>query len=583
MFSTPLNIEVYPHQEIHIKNIKEALYDKVYGVIDTSIMGNGKTYTTTKIAFDLNLPMVVICPPGIVTVWENMRKLGAKILSILSYNVMSKAGKSFPYLRKIDKTDTTPVTYAPTQDWMNLVNKGVMLVFDESHRIKNRDSLQTEAAAMLVRPITLGTQSRYMFLSATPYDADKFITSSFRTLGYTRARILSDYSLSTKLRDNTGILDVVRNGMKMDPNETDNVLDQFPTISDHIRTATVNAIANELFERVYKKHIIFSMISPVFDKDVGTLFANMTELEYARYKLAVKNLSEVVLFNEETGEVGNNSGKDKLAQLSIATRDLEHVKVGVFAREAASILNANPNAKVIIAVTYNTSIPMILDRLRTLTDARALIINGEPQYKRYVEQSKAAFNEHNNTFRLLIVNIASGAEGISLHDTDGNFPRTMLLSPNYSILKLHQASGRIVRVGAKSKGTVRIIYGKSSTDPDIDVKEQRIADALARKSNVMKKITIKGINDDVKFPGEYVPIIEPPHTIVLDTEYYDTDVGLNLLSLEQVNGCLNGSLVCISQSGTTPPKLYNIGQPIQPQTYVLEENFSYADEDYEEE
>lgn len=577
MFSSQLDIEVLPHQEAHIANIKNALYDKVYGVIDTSTMGNGKTYTTTKIAFDLNLPMVIICPASIVTVWEGMKRLGAKILSIHSYGVMSKAGKAFPYLNKVDKM------YLMTEVWEEWVNKGVMLVFDESHRIKNKEALQTEAATTLVSPITLGTKSRYMFLSATPYDAEKFITGSFRTLGYTRAKTLSDYDFVTKIRDNTGILDVVRNAMKLDPDITQDVLDEYPPISESIKTPTANSIANALFLRVYKKHIIFSMITPNLEKDVGTLYANMTELEYARYRLAVKNLSDVVLFNEETGEVGSNSGKDKLAQLSIATRDIEHVKVGVFAREAASILNDNPNAKVIIAVTYNTTIPMILDRLKDITNVQALIINGEPQYKRYVEEIKRVFQQHDNTYRLLIVNIASGAEGISLHDTDGRFPRTLLLSPSYSILKLHQASGRIVRVGSKSVGTVRMIYGKYYLDTDIDIKEQRIADALTRKTNVMKTILIKDNNDSVKYPGEYIPIVEPPKEIILPTEYYNTDKGLNLLDLSQVNSCLNGTLVCISQNGDNPPKLYNVGQQVQRQVYSLEENFSYGDDDYDEE
>lgn len=579
MFSTPLTIDVLPHQEKHIEGIEAALYDKVYGVIDTSVMGNGKTYTTTKIAYDLNLPMVIVCPKRIVPVWEGMRRFGAKILSIHSYETMGYAGKSFPYLDKANKI------FVATQVWLDLVNKGVMLVLDESHRVKNKDSQRTEAAAQMIRPITLGTKSRYMLLSATPYDSEKFITSSFRTLGYTTARILSDLNKVTKVRDNTGIIDVVRNAMNLDPDATQDVLDDFPSISDNISSATANSLANELFIRVYKKHIIFSMVSPKLDKDVGTLYANMTELEYARYRLAVRNLSEVVLFNEDTGEVGSNSGKDRLALLSIATRDIEHVKVGIFAREAAKILNEDPNSKVVIAITYNTTIPMLIERLAELTDVKAMIINGEDPYRRYIEDTIKAFQEPNNTYRLLIVNIASGAEGISLHDLDGRFPRTMLLSPSYSILKLHQASGRIIRVGAKSLGTVRLLYGKYCMDPDIDVKEQRIADALTRKTKVMASILDQAVRDGIKFPGEYDPIIEPARPINIVTEYYNSDKGLNLLDLEQINGCLEGTLVCISQNGNNPPKLYNVGQQIQTETLTLEEGIDYSalDEEYEEE
>lgn len=583
MFSGTLNIKVQPHQEEHIKNIEAVLYDRLYGVIDVSTMGTGKTFAATKIAYDLNLPMVVICPTNVIKVWERMRAFGAKIISIHSYTTMGKASRSFPYLEKAEKI------YFPTDEWLQLVSKGVMLIFDESHRIKNKDALQTEAATQLIRPITLGSKSRFMFLSGTPYDADKFIAGSFRTLGYTSARILSDLNKVTKVRDNTGILDVIRNAMKLDPNGTDDVLDHYPSIGDGINSATVNALAIELFKTVYKNNIIFAMPSPNLPKDMGTLYGNMTELEYARYKLAVRNLSEVVLFNEETGEVGSNSGNDRLKMLSIAMRDIEHVKVGIFAREAARILNSDPNSKVIIAVTYNTTIPMLLDRLEALTPIRAMIINGEPAYKRYINQVIEAFQEHNNTYRLLIVNVASGAEGISLHDTDGRFPRTLLLSPSYSILKLHQASGRIVRVGAESLGTVRLMYGKYALDTDVDVKEQRIADALTRKTKVMADLLDQAVKDGIKFPGEYVPIIEPPENIITETEYYRNDIGLNLLSLEQVNGCLDNKFVCVSQSGNNPPKLYNIGQQIDAVPDSFEEGIDYSnyskedlEEDYDE-
>jgi hypothetical protein len=579
MFSKKLNIDVLEHQAPHIDNITKVLMDELYGVIDVSTMGNGKTYTTTYIAHQLNLPMVVICPSRIVTVWENMRKIGAVIHSIHSYETMRNAGKSFPYLIKDNNKK-----YHTTDEWNKLVDKGIMLVFDESHRIKNPTANQTQAAIKLVLSITGGqSKSRYMFLSATPYDTEKHIEQSYKALGYTSAEHLTDYNIGTKERNNKGIIDVVNNALNFNDNETENVLNMFEPISNSIKAATVNKIAYELFIRVYKKKLIYSMISPNLDKDVGTLYGNMTELEYARYKMAVNNLSEVVLFNEDTGDVGTSKSKDKLARLSLATRDLEHVKAGIFARQTANILNSNPNAKVIIAVTYNSTIPMIMDRLLELVDIRPLIINGEPQHKKYVEESKRVFQEFNNHYRLLIINIASGAEGISLHDMEGSFPRTMLISPSYSIYKLHQASGRIVRVGAKSVGTVRIIYGKSCHDSDVDVKEQRIADALTRKTKVMASLLDQAVKDGVKFPGEYEPIVDPEQDLNVRNEVYPNDKGFNRLDLEVVNGCLSGQFVCLTQNGDNDPKVFYTGDNVPSQNYVEEEDFTYGDDEYVDE
>ena len=578
MFARGLNIEVHPHQEPHINNITKVLTDELYGVIDVSTMGNGKTFTTTYIAHQLNLPMVVICPAKIVTVWEKMKELGAVIKSIHSYETMRNASKSFPYLNKGSDKD-----FYVTDEWLKMVDKGVLLVFDESHRIKNSTAIQTQAAIQLVLSITgRECKSRYMFLSATPYDTEKHIEQSFKALGYTSAKLLSDYNIGTKERDNRGILDVINNAMRFDEHETERVLENFEPISQTTKTGVINSIAYELFIRVFKKRIIYSMVSPNLDKDVGTLYGNMTELEYARYRMAIKHLSEVVLFDDQSGTVGTNKSKDKLAQLSIASRDLEHVKAGIFAREAASILNSNPNAKVIIAVSYNTTIPMIMDRFQVLANDRPLIINGEPIYKRHVEETKRVFQEFNNQYRLLIVNVASGAEGISLHDLDGSFPRTMLISPSYSISKLHQASGRIVRVGAKSVGTVRVIYGKYCMDSDIDVKEQRIADALTRKTKVMTSFLDQAVKDGVKFPGEYTPIIDPKQELYIQSEYYPLDKGLNIINLEDAYKCISGEYICISNNGDKDPNLYTSGSYIPPTNFTQEEG-GIGEEEYVEE
>ena len=60
--------------------------------------------------------------------------------------------------------------------------------------------------------------------------------------------------------------------------------------------------------------------------------------------------------------------------------------------------------------------------------------------------------------RVLVLNIAAGGEGISLHDQDGQYPRVGLLSIPESSTHLIQALGRNDRVGAKSVGLNRILF-----------------------------------------------------------------------------------------------------------------------------
>jgi hypothetical protein len=76
---------------------------------------------------------------------------------------------------------------------------------------------------------------------------------------------------------------------------------------------------------------------------------------------------------------------------------------------------------------------------------------------------------------VLILNIAAGGEGISLHDFLGNKPRVGLFSPPESATILIQALGRTGdRAGAKSVALNRVIFVA-------DTVEERVFDNVNRK------------------------------------------------------------------------------------------------------
>ena len=67
----------------------------------------------------------------------------------------------------------------------------------------------------------------------------------------------------------------------------------------------------------------------------------------------------------------------------------------------------------------------------------------------------------------LVVNIAAGGTGLSLHDTRGKRPRISLISPTFSAKEHLQALGRIHRNGAKSDAIQKILVAADSVEEDV--------------------------------------------------------------------------------------------------------------------
>ena len=96
------------------------------------------------------------------------------------------------------------------------------------------------------------------------------------------------------------------------------------------------------------------------------------------------------------------------------------------------------------------------------------------------------------------MNTAVGGVGISLHDTVGNAPRFMLISPSHKLLEIIQAASRIYRDGTMSNAYVRVFYGKGNVGAEISILQ-----ALARKTTILKGVIDEHLNDLLLLPGEY--------------------------------------------------------------------------------
>ena len=80
-------IELYPPQVDHLERLKKiAKYNPV--ILDFSMLGTGKTFTSSYLALALGFRhVIVICPPSLEHRWSEMKtKYGIPIDQIISYN-----------------------------------------------------------------------------------------------------------------------------------------------------------------------------------------------------------------------------------------------------------------------------------------------------------------------------------------------------------------------------------------------------------------------------------------------------------------------------------------------------------------
>ena len=136
-----------------------------------------------------------------------------------------------------------------------------------------------------------------------------------------------------------------------------------------------------------------------------------------------------------------------------ARQAVELAKVPLFVEEAKNHLAEG--SRVALFFCFQASIDAAAIMLKEELGESPGVITGQTSLKER-DSAIEAFNF--GASKVLVLNIAAGGEGISLHDQDGRFPRVGLLSIPESSTHLIQALGRNDRVGARSVGLNRILF-----------------------------------------------------------------------------------------------------------------------------
>jgi superfamily II DNA or RNA helicase len=492
-------VQLIPSQIEHYNQMKRILsYSHI--ALDTSPTGAGKTFVTGKIAQSEKFSVLIICPTGLKPMWtEFCGKYGIPTFGILSFGELRSKTGSQPahgFLRRVDTSTATgrkAVEFVITPLYENILTQKMLLVVDEVQNIKN-NSAQYKAVVPLVHGILRGGQCRCVLLSATPFDKPELSINMLRLIGYIRSAQLYVTDRQTDEVVLKGLQELINACSFINQAATQEVLADMPPNSRNAKQ-----VAYALYVNVVKAYISSAAPLPKdipASRDFRNGYYIMNAYDDVALRQAVGNLATAAHFDERTGQV-QRAAEPNFGAITKALQEAETAKINTFARLAENDLRTIPGSKVIIYVSYLNTIDQLY---HLLAHWNPIILRGDVKPDERARRV-AVFNENPN-YRLLIANIKVGKEGISLHDTVGNAPRYMYLSPNYSVLDIHQAAGRIYRVGTKSNATIRIVYGKGAA------RETKILEALARKTQVLKDILEEQISAQVLFPGDYASYTE---------------------------------------------------------------------------
>ena len=203
------------NEEISLRNIRlkrrqkphyvrcDGILDNIPFYIDGSGTGTGKSINLLKLAKKRNLSLIVISPLGVIPKWKKdadkynvpfaYSNSGEKLC--ITYDAlrgvrtnMEKRILKHELLYRTETEDNPE--FEPSNLLFDLVvNKGVMVVFDETQMVKNATADQSRAAKRLIQFVTNcykihGSRSRLAFLSATLNDKPEQIINYLKMVGF---------------------------------------------------------------------------------------------------------------------------------------------------------------------------------------------------------------------------------------------------------------------------------------------------------------------------------------------------------------------------------------------------------------
>jgi hypothetical protein len=496
--------ELYPHQVDHVASLYKILQES-YFALDLSMLGTGKTFTTTHLASMLNLRVVVVAPVSVKPKWLSMQKEhGLRLEAIISFCELRSNKFHVPKHGLLTRRDYTiqredsnevmaKVEFNATPKLKDLAESGCLLVIDEIQNIKNLSN-QFYATRELIRTFKASERSRVLLISGSPFDKKEQVVNFFRCLDIMRSPKLLSFNPSTFEYVYQGFEEIVDycRGLELGHTRRINTRHLYGNAKQCVN------IVYKLFQSVFRRHCVRAM--PPLRSRIGIVKRNgyfwiKDNKDATLLNAGIDCLSKAVRFDENTGDITFGADAARVnVQIVQSMMMIETAKIGTFVRLARAKLLDEPNCKVCICVNY---VATLADLKLNLKEFEPLVLQGSMSSRErgIVIQKFQSLSKDNNN-RLLLANVHVCSTGIDLDDKIGGHPRYVYVSPMYSTITLHQLGHRFLRMDTIGPSTIFMVFGRHHN-------ETRVIDALSRKAFIMKQTLVEQADAGVEFPGDF--------------------------------------------------------------------------------
>ena len=409
----------------------------------------GKTYTACGVARELNMNMLIVCPKAVMESWKrvvnNHFKMGKQLVGIINYEMLRTGRKDSPYASYVKRRETR------RKEFVWKIPKNTLIIWDESQKLKGAKTKNSETCIaaltqgykMLFCSATNATnplELRTVGLALKLFNNNPQYYSWLYEHGVTRGRFGLEFTGGKEhlVKLNKDIF--IDRGVRLNRDTIPN----FPE-------SQIIADCYDMEEEAQKK------INKIY-----------TEMEAELKKLQKK--------------VTKERNTNALTAILRARQEIELVKVPLFLEMIEEGLENGMS--VAVFCNFTETIHALADRLNT-----QCIVNGEAKYENVRQKNIDDFQ--NDKERVILINIAAGGAGLSLHDVTGKYPRLALISPSYSAVQMRQATGRVWRDSSKSKSIQKIVFVAKTV-------EERVCESVKQKLENMDMLN----DGDLKYEDE---------------------------------------------------------------------------------
>lgn len=421
-----LSLLLEPQREHAVKALNSLFLNGVFA--DLSETGCGKTYSAAWVAKNLNVPVVVVCPKIVKKTWnEVLAKFGIKAHVVINYEKLMRGNtEHLSFRNKCDVNYTFYEIKFP---------KDALVIVDEAHKCKGWKSKNSD---FLIACKAQGY--KLLLLSATA------ATNPLEMKSFGYATLLHTLDNFRSFLFDAGAFNCRYGGYQIDiaSERTKRAMQEMHSfLFDQLQCA--GRMTRKAFGSIFPDNRI---IVDAFD-----MGSNTDKIQ------RVYDIMEA-----ELAKLENDSSKYKEHHFAIMTkarRMSELLKVPTMVNMAEDWFDEGMSP--VLFVNYTDTVDAILNKLNKMKKFEGkigVIVGGQSEKQR----SQIEDDFRSDKLRLMVVNLAAGNAGMSLHDLNGNHARASLISPSFSAIHLVQALGRIHRAEGKTPCLQTIMFAADTIE-----------------------------------------------------------------------------------------------------------------------